>query len=438
VPERAAAHQPESEGSAVALAAQPAPAVTGAGMVLALQRSAGNRAVATLLARGERGAAVARDADTWSKDYKTRKSRQNLSYDDYKAKIGTAGAESYAPEVKAASAWGGTKVTPVALTRGELGAIVLAEAKGDAEIAAHEKRLDDYLPFINNAFEAMKIDTVEAQSSFLAHAAESGSFAKLTEIGASTRPYAPFIGRGPIQVTWEAGYVQSIAYIEARGEQLTAEAATAEQAAPDSPEAKRLRELAALAAEAKTAIKGNIEEAANPKYTFLFSTALMHINRGVKRAANLKGVARPAFAGNSNEDQWVTNFQETFQETLDKAPARKAAAEARLKMAKAELAATDASDAKALKAAQAKVKAEKSAVAMQEGAMRDMPSALRGAKVKRAIYERAYKILSAKAAGAPAAAPAPAAAASASASGPAYLEEDPYTRAHPWSSPAYF
>ena len=68
-----------------------------------------------------------------------------------------------------------------------------------------------------------------------------------------------------------------------------------------------------------------------------------------------------------------------------------------MKAAEAELAATDATDAKALKAAEAKVKAEKSAVAMQEGALRDMPSALRGAKVKRAIYERAYKILSAKA-----------------------------------------
>jgi hypothetical protein len=440
VPERAAAHPPERDGSAVVLAARPAPAVAGAQLVRALQRSAGNRAVATLLGARERGAALARDTDAWSTDYTKRKSRQNLSYDDYKAKIGTAGAESYAPEIKAASAWGGTKLAPVALTRGELGAIVLAEAKGDAELAAHEKRLDEYLPFINNAFEAMKIDTVEAQSSFLAHAAESGSFAKLTEIGASTRPYAPFIGRGPIQVTWEAGYVQSIAYIEARGEQLAAEAAAAEQAAPGSPEAKRLRELAALAAEAKTAIKGNIAEAANPKYTFLFSTALMHINRGVKRSASLKGVASPAFAGNSNEDQWVTNFQETFQDTLDKAPARKTAAEARLKVAEAELAATDAKDTKARTAAQAKVKAEKGAVALQEGALRDMPSALRGAKVKKAIYERAFRILSAKAAGDALATPPPPAAAPAPAvtSGPTYLEEDPYTGAHPWSSPAYF
>jgi hypothetical protein len=43
-----------------------APVPTG---VLALQRSAGNRAVVAMLAR-----------DTWSKDYRTRKSRQGLSY----------------------------------------------------------------------------------------------------------------------------------------------------------------------------------------------------------------------------------------------------------------------------------------------------------------------------------------------------------------------
>jgi hypothetical protein len=99
----------------------------------------------------------------------------------------------------------------------------------------------------------------------------------------------------------------------------------------------------------------------------------MHITRGVKRSANLKGVAAPAFAGNSNEDQWVTNFQESFQQTLDQAPARKAAAEARLKTAEAELAATPATETATLTAIQKRITAEKSTIAMQEGALRDMP-----------------------------------------------------------------
>ena len=175
----------------------------------------------------------------------------------------------------------------------------------------------------------MGIDTVEAQSSFLAHAAESGSFAQMTEQGAEKRPYAPFIGRGPIQVTWEAGYIQALAYVELRGEQLEAEAADLETKTPGSPEATRKRELAALAKEATTAIKGDIKEAANPKYAFLFSLGAMELTRGVKRSANLKGISSPAFAGNRDEDQWVTNFTESFQDTLDKAPARKAEAEAR-------------------------------------------------------------------------------------------------------------
>ena len=429
MPERAEALSHGSEDASVA-AAQPASLATSApGVVLALQRSAGNRAVAGLIARRGPRAAVARDTDTWSKDYKSKKTRQGKTLDEYKALIGTKAAEGYAPAIKAASLWGGTKVSPVALTRAELGAIVLPEGKGDTDLAAHEKRLDDYLPFINNAFETMGIDTVEAQASFLAHAAESGSFAKMTEVlDATPRAYAPFIGRGPIQVTWEYGYVQALAYVEARGEQLEAEAAALEKTAPGSPEVTRLRELAALAKEAKTAIKGDIKEAANPKYTFLFSTALMHISRGVKRSANLKGVSSPAFAGNSNEDQWVTSFKETFQQTLDLAPGRKKAAEDRLAVAEAELAAA-AGDADKVKAAQARIKAEKDAIKLQIGAIRDMPSALRGAKVKKAIYERAHKLLSTKAVAAPTAAPA-------GSPIPSHYGEDEFTLRHPEHFPA--
>ena len=361
-----------------------APAPTG---VLALQRSAGNRAVVAMLAR-----------DTWSKDYRTRKSRQGLSYEDYKKAIGTKGAEKYAPEIKAASQWGGTPLSPVALTRAELGAIVLFEG-GDASASARRTRSASTTTcvFINNSFEAMGIDTVEAQSSFLAHAAESGSFAQMTEQGADKRSYAPFIGRGPIQVTWEAGYVQALAYVELRGEQLEAEAVDLETKTPGSPEATRKRELAALAKEATTAIKGDIKEAANPKYAFLFSLGAMELTRGVKRSANLKGISSPAFAGNRDEDQWVTNFTESFQDTLDKAPARKAEAEARVKAAEAELAAAPAEDVAGRKAIEKRLKAARAAVQMQVGAMRDMPSALRGAKVKKGIYERAHKTLSAKA-----------------------------------------
>ena len=94
-------------------------------------------------------------------------------------------------------------------------------------------------------------------------------------------------------MTWEAGYIQALAYVELRGEQLEAEAADLETKTPGSPEATRKRELAALAKEATTAIKGDIKEAANPKYAFLFSLGAMELTRGVKRSANLKGISQP-------------------------------------------------------------------------------------------------------------------------------------------------
>jgi hypothetical protein len=392
----------ETERAASTAAADVVASLSGAAReaerILALQRAAGNRAVAGLL-HGRR--VLARD--TWAKEYKTRRSRQGLTYEQYKAAIGTAEAEKYAPAIKAASQWGGTKLPTVALSRPELGEIVKSEGGDAAARAGHEKRLDDYLPYINNAFEAMGLDTVESQASFLAHAAESGSFAALTEKEDPKVPreYGPFIGRGPVQVTWETGYVQALAYVEARGEQLTAEANEREKQAPGSPEVKRLRELAALASRAVAAIKADIKQAANPEYAFLFSTALMHVTKGLKRSASLKGIQSPAFAGHGAEDQWVTNFTESFQDTLDKAPARKAAAQARLKEAEARLAADPADE-----VAKKDIQAAKNAIRLQEGAIRDMPSALRGAKIKKSIYERAHKVLTEKAKAGAAASPA--------------------------------
>jgi predicted chitinase len=118
----------------------------------------------------------------------------------------------------------------MALTRDELAAILLPEKPDDpAAVAAHEQRLTAYLPDINAAFEIMGIDTVEAQADYLAHTAgESGTMAKLAEVGAEKREYAPFQGRGPVQVTWESGYVQTLAYLETQAERLEQQAVEAD------------------------------------------------------------------------------------------------------------------------------------------------------------------------------------------------------------------
>jgi hypothetical protein len=344
--------------------------------VLSLQRSAGNRVASRLVRR-----VLARE-DQWSPDYKTRRGRAGKDYEGYKKLIGTM---DDAPAMKAASEWGGTKLPVVRLTRKELGDIVQPEGKlSESDLTAHNDRLDKYLDYINDAFEAMGIDTVEAQSIFLAHAAESGSFAQMTEKDAN-QPYAPFIGRGPIQVTFEAGYVQALAYLETRVEQLESDAA---KPGADAAAAKRAGDFAAKAREAVTAIKGDITQAANPKYAFLFSSAFMHNVKGVKRSAELKGVAEAPFAGAGAEDRWVTGETESFASTKANAPARTKAAE------EARDAAREKGDTAGVAAAEKKIAAIKRKVGL-------MPSFERGAKIKAAIYKRAYAVLMKKVAAGP-------------------------------------
>ena len=65
------------------------------------------------------------------------------TYQEYLNVIGDKGeAESYAPELKAASEWGGTRVNPVEIgSPEELGVILVPETLQEAE--AHKDRLDE-------------------------------------------------------------------------------------------------------------------------------------------------------------------------------------------------------------------------------------------------------------------------------------------------------
>ena len=121
----------------------------------------------------------------------------------------------------------------------------------------------------------MQLDTVEAQAVYLAHAfSESGQLTKLEEFGAEKRKYAPFVGRGPLQVTWADKYVRALAYMEVEAERLFA--------AGQKAEARRI-------AAGVRAIKGDIKQAANPDYAFIFSAGFMHSVGGVQRSAGLAG-----------------------------------------------------------------------------------------------------------------------------------------------------
>src|SRR3954471_19027306 len=100
MPVREDAEPQAAEAPAESVARVAAGPVGAVERVLALQRRAGNRAVAAMLAR----------APEWAKEYTTKKTRQGLTLEQYKDKIGAAGAESFAPEAKAASGWGGRPI----------------------------------------------------------------------------------------------------------------------------------------------------------------------------------------------------------------------------------------------------------------------------------------------------------------------------------------
>jgi len=327
---RSAGHRDDERGLALDLEhALRHPGEAAVHEVIGLQQVAGNTAVTGLV----RPAPSVQRAE-WGAKYKSRRARPGaLPYDQYKARIGQPGeSEKFAPALQAASEWGGHELETIGLSRTELGQILLPEKPDDPDaVAGHEKRLDQYAPQINAAFEIMKIDTVEAQADYLGHAAgESGTLTNLTEVGADKRPYAPFQGRGPVQVTWESGYVQTIAYLETRAEELAAQAdqASAEEqglggegGASVPGGSAKLREQADLARKAVDAIKQDPAEAANPDYAFLFSAAFMQMAGGVRSSARLGQTA--GFAGNSAEDRWVTGRSTSLQAGLEKAIAEK-------------------------------------------------------------------------------------------------------------------
>jgi hypothetical protein len=309
------------------------------GAVLVLQRSVGNHAISRLLKRVVQRVPTTKDG--WDTRYTSKKSRTLKSYEDYQAGIG-----SNSPEIKAASEWEaagdkkGRKVKPVTLTSTELADILKPETPAkqitDAQKEEHRQRLAGALDQINQAFETMMIDTVEAQASFLAHmAGETGTLSFLEERGGKNLSYAPFYGRGTAHTTFEYNYVQTLAYLEKMAQQLDGQAKL-KQAEKDKLgdevdattkisalfEIQRIQERAKLVREAWQAVKGNIDEAANPRYAFLFSAAYMHMSGGVKRSAELSGQSSATFAGPGAEDQWVTGQGQSWESARKQAVAK--------------------------------------------------------------------------------------------------------------------
>jgi hypothetical protein len=284
------------------------------------------------------------------------RSHLGVEYEDYKRGLGTTEASSASPGARHQ-----LEDRFLTLTRPELLEIFVQLAQDLENGNVTDKIVDDYVDKLNAAFQTFMIDTVEAQASFLANARhESNQLKYMTETeganyahpnppyqqdptsvklstsshdcaargsaavkagrtpspadekicpnvinyeqGGSINPTGnwdeSFIGRGPIQVTHRHYYVQVLAVMEHRADEL-------EKADPDSAQAKALRE-------AVTQIAADPRQAANPQFAFLFSAAFM-------KMADDKGERGDVKASRGQVTSWMGQQPAAAQADKDQA-----------------------------------------------------------------------------------------------------------------------
>jgi predicted chitinase len=250
--------------------------------------------------------------DKFHKSYHSRDGKVKSFFGkDYETYLGELGS------TQASSKYGGKLITEP-ITTDELLEIFDGVKQDIDNQKVKRSVIDGYVNQLNQAFRTLKIDTIEAQASYIANAyIESDQFRAMTETqkavqgnslyqddphavkldekwlndaaagekenvtgyetGGSINPIGnwqeSFIGRGPIQVTHRYYYVQCIAILENRARELEAEA--------KKEDAQYLYKVAA-------AIKADPAQAANPKYAFLFSAAFMKMKDGEGEAGDAK------------------------------------------------------------------------------------------------------------------------------------------------------
>ena len=282
------------------------------------------------------------------------------------------------PDLKDAIAYGGTLNSNFSLTVDELLSVISIKGEdGGAPNKFEREKIKEYLDHLQTAFRIAGINTVEAQALYLAHSSGETGFAGMTE-GQSSRfvdnpldievltdykgptRYRPggqsahaawsvdphghinekiaaemkvnsnskdvteedrglaehewayvladtFVGRGPLQVTHNYVYVRTLVYMEELAK-------------------KRQDKDAQLLLQAIDAIKNDPSQAANPKYSFLFSAVYMHMAGGVAGAGNIHG--EPAFNGVDGASGWIAGQEKSFQAQLSDANSEKARLEA--------------------------------------------------------------------------------------------------------------
>jgi hypothetical protein len=310
---------------------------------------------------------IQRADNKWNKAYGTRKSYLQWSYEDFKAGLGeikptTQGGltENKGRPIKS-SKGAGTPAAPE-ITLEVLKEIYTGLAANAAADPLKEEKAKGYCQSLNQAFKLMKIDTVEAQAVYLAHAfVESDQFRQFTETqGAvdkgkqkwvddpsqlkldttdlnkrynktdtpehlrdkrSVNPLGKFefLGRGPVQVTHGYNYVEVIALLEKAAEQYQQAAANGDTEAG---------EYATLAQEAADAIKLDPKQAASPKYTMLVSATFMKKQGADILAAQVK-TNRP-WTGVDVASGWVAGGKQKAGSPQAEALIEKSAAYARI------------------------------------------------------------------------------------------------------------
>jgi predicted chitinase len=327
------------------------------------KQSAGNVA-ADKSAQQPAGPAAGDEKDSWAEIYGDHKARVP-SYDKYKKDWG---------EVKSTTEDKGRGIpAPPEISMDLLKKIYPGLAKDvedpkERSRAKTDEKAEKYRKSLNEAFKIMKIDTVEAQANYLAHAyVESDQFRQFTETQGAVKSdtgesqkwdenyktikrdmtnlkdtYVPkagdskddkerklsvnpggqkgdfeFIGRGPVQVTNRFNYAEVIAVIEIAGEQYEKEAKELAAKNPKDPKVKEYEGHADLAKRATKAIKADPHEAANPEYTFLVSAAYMKRRHSDKAV----GWASPGATWTGAKDDpganWVAGAKQTQKPQVD-------------------------------------------------------------------------------------------------------------------------
>lgn len=225
--------------------------------------------------------------------------------------------------LRASSEYGGESREGRKITMDQFKEICAIKEDGKKLVEDHPDKAEKYLRLINEAFEAMQIDTVETQAMYLAQSmGETGFYRLFTETQSRRNFYeddpakAPhsvselkkvypskfvekngvereeehkhirtfrkhnfdFIGRSGLQVTFSANYQHALAVLAYRADQIRKEI----DKEPNAEKEAQLKQIE----EAIEAVGKDPRQASNPKYGFLFSAAYAKI---------------PSFAGKKNK-----------------------------------------------------------------------------------------------------------------------------------------